>query len=164
MSAVRLRALPSLLAALISLVVLGRAHASDNSYSSLEALQLMAKAGDRHISDTPPPPVPAPKPPSLQVLEQELATQEQTLSQQQAGLTSAQNMLSFFENQASQLALQAVAPGTPPDQQTQDAQDAQQLQATDIPEWTQAVASDEKLLAQVQLQITRLQAQIAAAQ
>ncbi len=153
------------LAGAMSLVPLGRALASDNSYSKLEVIQLLTgEGGSRHISTTPPPVVPPPQPPSLQVLQQELATQEQTLASQQAGLTSAQSMLTFFQNQASQHSAAAVAGSTPTSQQAQDAQEAQELQATDIPEWTQAVASDQKLVATIQSQIVKLQLQIAAAQ
>jgi len=159
------RALTSLLAGLISLVALGRAVASDNSNSTLQVFDLLAQAGSSPLTNVAPPPIVImPKPPSLQVLEQQLATDEQTLAEQQSGLTSAQSMLAFFEGQASALAQVAQDQGAPAAERTQDAEEVQELNQMNIPQWQQAVASDQKLVATIQAQITTLQFQIAAAQ
>jgi hypothetical protein len=160
-----LRALPPLLAGLISLLALGRAGASDNSKSTLEVFELLALAGSSPVTHVAPPPIVArPKPPSLEVLQQQLATDEQTLADQQAGLTSAQSMLAFFGGQATELSKASQDPQVPADQQAEDAEEAQELTQLNVPQWMAAVASDEQLVARIEAQIATLQLQIAAAQ
>jgi hypothetical protein len=130
----------------VCLLAVAAAHASDNSKSTLEVFALLAQSGSAPISYTPPPPINIrPKPPSLQVLKQQLAADQQVLADQQAGLTMAQSQLAFW--------------------QAQDAENPELSQGdTNVPIWTQAVASDQHLLATVQAQIAQLHAQIAAAQ
>ena len=134
------------LSCLVWLLAIVAAHASDNSKSTLEVFALLAGSGSRPISNTPPPPINIrPKPPSLQVLKQQLAADQQLLADQAAGLTQAQSMLAFW--------------------QQQDAENPVLSQGdTNVPLWTQAVASDEHTVATVQQQIAQLEAQIAAAQ
>jgi hypothetical protein len=139
------RSLPRL-SCLVWLLAVTAAHASDNSKSTLEVFKLLAQSGSRPISNTPPPPINIrQKPPSLQLLKQQLATQRQVLADQQAGLTMAQSQLAFW--------------------QEQDAENPELSQGdTNVPQWTQAVAADQHLVATVQGQVTHLLAQIAAAQ
>jgi hypothetical protein len=115
------------------------AYASDNSKSSLEVFQLLAAAGSRPISDTPPPPIDiTPKPPTLQRLIQNLASAQQILGEQAAGLASAQQQLAFWQTQPAEVA------------------------AINVPYWSQLVSSEQRTIASLQAQITRLQAQIKA--
>jgi hypothetical protein len=146
MSAVKRSRTRSLLRLAGWVCLLAVAHASDNSKSTLEVFALLAQSGSAPISYTPPPPINIrPKPPSLQVLKQQLAADQQVLADQQAGLTMAQSQLAFW--------------------QAQDAENPELSQGdTNVPIWTQAVASDQHLLATVQAQIAQLHAQIAAAQ
>jgi hypothetical protein len=122
------------------------ANASDNSKSTLDIFAVLAKHGSHPISYTPPPPINIkPKPPSLQVLEQNLASDEQILAEQQGGLTQAQSMLAFW--------------------QQQDADNPVLSQGdTNVPLWTQAVAADQGTVSTVEAHIAQLKAQIAAAQ
>ncbi len=131
---------------LVWLLAIVAAHASDNSKSTLEVFALLAQSGSRPISHTPPPPINIrPKPPSLQVLKQNLASDEQILAEQLSALTQAQSMLAFW--------------------QQQDADNPVLSQGdTNVPIWTQAVASDQGLVSTVEAHIAQLQAQIAAAQ
>jgi hypothetical protein len=115
------------------------AYASDNSKSSLEVFQLLAAAGSRPISDTPPPPIDiTPKPPTLQTLIQNLASAQQILGEQVAGLASAQQQLAFWQSQPAEVA------------------------AINVPYWSQLVSSEQRTIASLQAQITKLQAQIKA--
>lgn len=129
------------------------AHASDNSKSTLEVFALLAESGSRPISNTPPPPINiAPKLQSWQAVQQkisallqQIAADQQVLADQQAALPAAQSELAFW--------------------QKQDAENPVLSQGdTNVPLWTEAVASDQHLLATVQAQIAQLQAQIAAIQ
>jgi hypothetical protein len=132
-----LTALPCLLVGLMSLLVLGRAVASDNSNSTLEVLELLALAGSRPISNVAPPPIVIiPKPPSLQVLRQQLATDQQALAEQQSGLTMAQGQLAFWQTQPPEVA------------------------QINVPQWMEAVASDQHTVATFEAQIAQLLAQI----
>ena len=127
------------LGVLVVLLAFAGAYASDNSKSSLEVFQLLAAAGSRPISDTPPPPIDiTPKPPSLQTLIQNLASAQQILGEQAAGLTSAQQQLAFWQTQPAEVA------------------------AINVPYWSQLVSSEQRTIASLQAQITRLQAQIKA--
>jgi hypothetical protein len=126
---------------LLSLLAVAAAHASDNSKSTLEVFELLASAGSHPISATPPPPINVSvKPPSLQLLKQQLAEERQELAEQQTGLTMAQAQLAFWQTQPAKVA------------------------QINVPQWTEAVATDQHLVATVQAQIARLVAQIAAAQ
>ena len=123
------------------LVPISAVRASDNSVSTLEVFALLAKYTSKPIGEAPPPPIVIkPKPPSLAVLRQQLASDEQTVAEWQTALTSAQSMLAFWKTQP---------PG---------------VAQINVPQWTQAVATDEQVLASVQAQITQLLAQIAAAE
>ena len=63
-------------------VAIAGAHASDNSKSSLEVFKLLAKAGSKPIGNSPPPPIVIrTKPPTLQSLKTQLATEEQLLNE-----------------------------------------------------------------------------------
>jgi hypothetical protein len=156
--------------AFVSLLAIATAHASDNSKSTLDLMQLLEnwasqnptatlevfdqlkKYGSSPISYTPPPPVVI-KPPSLQALQQSLAADQQILANQQTALTQAQSELAFWQGQAG---AEAAAEQNDPNLGTP---------ASDInvPLWTQAVESDQKLVATVEGQISKLLAQIAAA-
>ena len=128
------------LCALVSLLAIASAHASDNSKSTLEVFELLASAGSHPTSQTAPPPIIVrPKPPSLQLLKQELAADRQMLAEQQTGLTLAQAQLAFWQTQPAEVA------------------------QINVPQWTEAVAADQHLVAAAQGQIARLLAQIAAA-
>ena len=79
------------------------------------------------------------------MLKQNLASDEQILAEQLSALTQAQSMLAFW--------------------QQQDADNPVLSQGdTNVPIWTQAVASDQGLVSTVEAHIAQLQAQIAAAQ
>lgn len=148
------------LAGMVWLLSITAAQASDNSKSSLDVSKLLASTppssleviqrleanGSRPISYTPPPPIVIKqKPPSLQALKAQLAADQQLVATWQAALTQAQSMLAFW--------------------QEQDAENPMLSQGdTNVPIWTQAVASDQGLVTTVQTQIAQLQAQIAAAQ
>ena len=102
--------------------------------------ELLASAGSHPISATPPPPINVSvKPPSLQLLKQQLAEERQELAEQQTGLTMAQAQLAFWQTQPAKVA------------------------QINVPQWTEAVATDQHLVATVQAQIARLVAQIAGA-
>lgn len=160
----------SALWALVPLLAIAAAHASDNSKSTLDLVQLLdnwasqnpdstlevfdelKNHGSSPISYTPPPPVVI-KPPSLQALQQQLAADQQVLANQQTALTQAQSMLAFWQGQA---AAEAAAAQNDPDLGTPASQ-------INVPLWTQAVNADQKLVATVEAQISQLLAQIAAA-
>jgi hypothetical protein len=114
-------------------------YASDNSKSSLEIFQLLAAVGSRPISHTPPPPIDiTPKPPSLQTLLQNLGSAQQILSEQVAALASSQQQLAFWQTQPAEVA------------------------AINVPNWLQAVSSEQHTIASLEAQIAMLQAQINA--
>lgn len=131
------------LACFVSVVTIAPAIASDNSNSSLEVFALLEQAGSTPISDTPPPPINIrTKPPSLQVLQAQLASDEALLLNEQQALYQANLQLSFWLAQ-------------PPDPSG--------LTDPNVPQWRQNVASTQNTLNTVQAQINRLTAQIAAA-
>ncbi len=156
--------------AVTSLLAIAAAHASDNSTSTLDLMQLLEnwasqnptstlevigelqKNGSSPISYTPPPPVVI-QPPSLQALQQQLAADQQTLANQQAALTQAQAELLFWQGQA---AAEAAAIQNDPGLGTPASQ-------INVPLWTEAVASDQKLVATIEAQMAKLVAQISAA-
>ena len=173
---------------LVWLLAIAAAHASDNSKSTLDlcnlfdpvpgsqhagipvlengnVFELLAECGSRPISNTPPPPISAsalglslqggavvPKPPSLQSLKQQLAAQYQVLDEQQTALTNAQATLAIFQAQAD------------PNSWEYAGADNQAEVQSFVQQWKTAVKTDQNLVAQVQNQITQLQAQINAAQ
>jgi hypothetical protein len=115
------------------------AYASDNSKSSLEVFKLLAAAGSRPISDTPPPPIDiTPKPPTLQTLMQNLASAQQILGEQVSGLASSQQQLAFWQTQPAEVA------------------------AINVPYWSQLVSTEQRTIASLEAQVARLQAQIKA--
>jgi hypothetical protein len=127
------------LGALAVLLAFPRSYASDNSKSSLEVFKLLAAAGSRPISDTQPPPIDiTPKPPVLQTLIQNLASAQQILGEQVAGLASSRQQLAFWETQPAEVA------------------------AINVPYWSQLVSSEQRTIASLEAQVTRLQAQIKA--
>jgi hypothetical protein len=127
------------LGVLVLLLAYPGAYASDNSKSSLEVFQLLAAARSRPISDTPPPPIDiTPKPPTLQTLIQNLASAQQILGEQVAGLASSQQQLAFWQTQPAEVA------------------------AINVPYWSQLVSSEQRTIASLQAQVSRLQAQIKA--
>jgi hypothetical protein len=77
------------------------AHASDNAKSFIKRIPLIKAYEAEH-------PIPKivvrHKPPSLQLLKQELATQEQMLANEQAGLAQAQAQLAFWQTQPEEVA------------------------------------------------------------
>ncbi len=147
---------------LVSLLAIAAAHASDNSKSTLETSGLLAQDGGSPIIDIPSPAVIKPKPPSLQALDQQLATDELALDNQQTGLTQAQAMLAFWEAQPAAAAAAAAAAGGDQNAQAAASAQAQQLTAINVPNWMSAVNADQKLVVTLQAQIAQLEAQIAA--
>jgi hypothetical protein len=134
---------PRTLACFVSLLTIAPAIASDNSNSSLEVIALLEQAGSAPISDTPPPPINIrTKPPSLQLLQAQLASDQQLILNEQQSLHQAQLQLSFWLAQ-------------PPDPSG--------LEDPNVPQWQQAVNSTQNTLNAVQAQINSLTAQIAAA-
>jgi hypothetical protein len=130
-------------ACLVSVLIVAPAVASDNSNSSLEVFALLEKAGSKPISDTPPPPINIrTKPPSLQVLQAQLAADESILLNEQQALAQANLQLSFWQAQGP---------------------DKDGLVDPNVPQWQQTVASTQNTLNTVQAQINSLTAQIAAA-
>jgi hypothetical protein len=128
----------SLQLGLISLLAIAPAHASDNSNSTLLLFELLAAAGSQPIDAVPPPIIIKPKPPSLQVLQQQVFADLHTDEEQQAALNADAGELQFW--------------------QTEDPEVAQ----INVPLWTQAVTSDKHTIATVEAQIAQLDAQIAA--
>jgi hypothetical protein len=127
------------LGVLVVLLALPIAYASDNSKSSLEVFKLLAAARSHPISDTPPPPIDiTPKPPTLQTLMQNLASAQLILGEQVAGLASSQQQLAFWQTQPAEVA------------------------AINIPNWSEAVSSEQHTVASLQAQVARLEAQIKA--
>jgi hypothetical protein len=127
------------LGAVAVLLAFPSAYASDNSKSSLEVFKLLAAAGSHPISDTPPPPIDiTPKPPTLQTLTQNLASAQQILGEQVAGLASSEQQLAFWQTQPAEVA------------------------AINVPYWSQLVSSEQRTIASLEAQVTRLQAQIKA--
>jgi hypothetical protein len=125
------------------LLTFAPALASDNSNSSLEVFALLEKAGSAPISDTPPPPINIrPKPPSLQTLQAQLASQQQLLLNEQQSLYQAHLQLDFWLAQPA---------------------DPSGLEDPNVPQWQQAVNSSQNTVNAVQAQINSLTAQIAAA-
>src|ERR1700722_3477836 len=115
------------LGVLVVLLAFAGAYASDNSKSSLEVFQLLAAAGSRPISDTPPPPVDiTPKPPPLQTLIQNLASAQQILGEQAGGLSSAPQPLAFWPTHPAEVA------------------------AINVPYWSQLVSSEQRTIASLQ--------------
>jgi hypothetical protein len=95
------------------------------------------------ISDTPPPPINIrPKPPSLQMLQAQLAADQALILDQQQSLYQAKLQLAFWLAQ-------------PPDPSG--------LEDPNVPQWQQAVSSSQNTLNTIQAQIEGLTAQIAAA-
>jgi hypothetical protein len=133
----------SRLVCLVALLTIAPAMASDNSSSSLEVIALLENAGSVPISDTPPPPINIrPRPPSLQVLQAQLAADQALILNETQALYQAQLQLDFWLAQ-------------PPDPSG--------LSDPNVPQWQRAVASTQNTLNTVQAQINRLTAQIAAA-
>ncbi len=131
------------LACFAAVLVVASAMASDNSSSSLEVIALLENAGSVPISDTPPPPINIrPRPPSLQVLQAQLAADQELLYDEEQALYQAQLQLNFWLAQ-------------PPDPSG--------LEDPNVPQWQQAVESTQNTLNTVQAQVNRLTAQIAAA-
>jgi hypothetical protein len=131
-------------ACLVSVLIVAPALASDNSKSSLEVFALLEKAGSKPISDTPPPPINIrSKPPSLQTLQAQLASEQQLMLNEAQSLSQAQLQLSFWLAQ-------------PPDPSG--------LEDPNVPQWQQAVMSAQNTLNAVQARINQLTAQIAAAE
>jgi hypothetical protein len=129
-------------ACLVSVLIVAPALASDNSNSSLEVFALLEKAGSKPISDTPPPPINIrSKPPSLQTLQAQLASEQQLMLNEAQSLSQAQLQLSFWLAQ------------TP---------DPSGLEDPNVPQWQQAVMSAQNTLNAVQARINQLTAQIAA--
>lgn len=79
----------------------------------------------------------------MQSLKTQLAGAEQVLLEQQQALSIAQSQMAFWTQQDAQY----------PELSQGD---------TNVPQWTQSVASNQKSIATIQAQIARLQAQIAA--
>ena len=131
-------------ACFVSVLIIAPAVASDNSNSSLDVFALLEKAGSAPISDTPPPPINIrTKPPSLQTLQAQLASNQQLLLNEAQSLYQAQLQLSFWLAQ-------------PPDPSG--------LEDPNVPQWQQAVMSAQNTLNAVQARINQLTAQIAAAE
>jgi hypothetical protein len=127
------------LAVLPVLLAFPGAYASDNSNSSLEVFKLLAAAGSRPISNSPPPPIDiTPRPPTLQTLIQNLASAQQILGEQVAGLASSQEQLAFWQTQPAEVA------------------------AINVPYWSQLVGSEQRTIASLEAQVARLEAQIKA--
>ncbi len=132
------------LSCLVTLLAIAPSLASDNSNSTLEVIALLEANGSAPISHTPPPPIRIrPKPPSLQVLQEELASQQSLLNQEQKALDQAQLELQYWDGQ----------PHFDPDG----------LEGTNITNWQAAVETDQNTLNAVQAQVNSLTAQIAAA-
>ncbi len=72
------------------------------------------------------------------MLKQQLASQQQILAEQEAGLAGAEDQLGFWLRQPAEVA------------------------AINVPQYTNAVAADKRLVATVQTQINQLLAQIPA--
>jgi hypothetical protein len=121
------------------LLAISGAYASDNSNSSLEVFKLLANAGSRPISDTPPPPINLTRrPPTLQTLIQNLASAQQILAEQVAGLAASQEQLAFWQTQPAEVA------------------------AINVPNWTRAVTSEQRTVAMLEARVAGLEAQIKA--
>jgi hypothetical protein len=132
----------STLACFVSVLTIGPAIASDNSNSSLEVFALLQQAGSAPISDTPPPPINIrPKPPSLQMLQSQLAADQALILNEEQSLNQAKLQLSFWLAQPK---------------------DPSGLEDPNVPQWQQAVESSQNTLNTVQAQINGLTAQIAA--
>jgi hypothetical protein len=130
----------STLACLVSVLIITPAIASDNSNSSLEVFDLLDSTP---ISDTPPPPIIIrTKPPSLEMLQAQLASDQELVYEQEQSLYQAQLQLNFWLAQ-------------PPDPSG--------LEDPNVSQWQEAVESNQNLLNTVQAQIDSLTAQIAAA-
>jgi hypothetical protein len=131
------------LACIVLLLTIAPVIASDNSNSSLEVFALLEKAGSKPISDTPPPPINfRTKPPSLQMLQAQLANAEALLLNEQLALSQAQQQLDFWLAQPN---------------------DSSGVADPNVPQWQASVKSTQNTLNTVQGQINRLTAQIAAA-
>jgi hypothetical protein len=131
------------LACLVSVLIIAPVIASDNSNSSLDVFALLEKAGSAPISDTPPPPINIrTKPPSLQMLQAQLASDQELVYEQEQSLYQAQLQLNFWLAQPK---------------------DPSGLEDPNVPQWQEAVESTQNLLNTVQAQINGLTAQIAAA-
>ena len=129
---------------LVALLAIAPTSASDNSKSSLEVIELLELNGSAPISYTPPPPINIrPKPPSLQVLQEQLASQQQLLMEEEQSLHNDQLQLQFWNAQPKF--------------------DPEGLESSNVANWQQAVESEQNLLNAVQAQINSLTAQIAAA-
>lgn len=121
----------------------GPAIASDNSNSSLEVFALLEQAHSKPIGDSPPPPITLrPKPPGLQVLQAQLAADEEVLLNETQALNQSLLQLSFWLAQPK---------------------DPSGLEDPNVPQWQQAVDSARNTVNTVQSQINSLMAQIAAA-
>jgi hypothetical protein len=131
------------LACFVAVLTIAPAMASDNSSSSLEVIALLENAGSVPISATPPPPINIrPRPPTLQVLQAQLAADQELIYNEELALYQAQLQLNFWLAQ-------------PPDPSG--------LEDPNVPQWQQAVESAQNTLNTVQAQVNRLTAQIAAA-
>ena len=131
------------LACFVAVLTIAPAMASDNSSSSLEVIALLENAGSVPISAAPPPPINIrPRPPTLQVLQAQLAADQELIYNEELALYQAQLQLNFWLAQ-------------PPDPSG--------LEDPNVPQWQQAVESAQNTLNTVQAQVNRLTAQIAAA-
>jgi hypothetical protein len=131
------------MACFVSVLIIAPAIASDNSNSSLDVFALLEQAGSAPISDTPPPPINIrTKPPSLQMLQAQLAADQELILDEEQSLYQAQLQLNFWLAQPK---------------------DPSGLEDPNVPQWQQAVESSQNTLNTIQAQINRLTAQIAAA-
>ncbi len=130
------------MACFISLLTIGPAFASDNSNSSLEVIALLEQAHSKPINHTPPPITIRTKPPSLQMLQAQLAADQAVLLNETQALTQALLQLNFWVAQPK---------------------DPSGLDDPNVSQWQQAVNSTQNTLNTVQAHINSLTAQIAAA-
>ena len=116
--------------------------ASDNSNSSLEVIALLEQAHSKPINHTLPPINIRTKPPSLQMLQAQLAADQAVLLNETQALTQALLQLNFWLAQPK---------------------DPSGLDDPNVAQWQQAVNSTQNTLNTVQAHINSLTAQIAAA-
>src|SRR5580698_3218500 len=85
------------LAWFVAMLTIAPAMASDNSSSSLEVIALLENAGSVPISAAPPPPINIrPRPPTLQVLQAQLAADQELIYNEELALYQAQLQLNFW--------------------------------------------------------------------
>jgi hypothetical protein len=126
----------------MSASTVGPALASDNSNSSLEVIALLEQAHSKPTDHTPPPINIRTKPPSLQMLQAQLAADQAILLNETQALTQALLQLNFWLAQPK---------------------DPSGLDDPNVSQWQQAVNSTQNTLTTVQAHINSLIAQIAAA-